>query len=100
MFIFKGLFKLLAGFEDKSAYALCLFAYGEPGKEIQLFSGRSDGIIVEPRGPRMFGWVACFQPCGHEQTYAEMPKEIKNTISHRFKAIDELRKYLQITPAS
>jgi inosine/xanthosine triphosphate pyrophosphatase family protein len=27
-------------------------------------------------------------------TYAEMPKEIKNTISHRFKSILELQKFL------
>ena len=51
----EGLYKLLAGFEDKSAYALCIFAYGEPGKEVMLFSGRTDGHIVEPRGPRDFG---------------------------------------------
>ncbi len=30
----EGLYKMLSGFEDKSAYALCVFAYGEPGTEI------------------------------------------------------------------
>ena len=48
----------MAGFEDKSAYALCIFAYGEPGKDVKLFIGRTDGNIVEPRGPRTFGWVS------------------------------------------
>ena len=91
----KGLYKLLAGFEDKTAYALCIFAYGEPGKEIKLFTGRTDGSIVDPRGPRNFGWDPCFQPAGFEQTYAEMPKEVKNTISHRYKSIFELQKFLK-----
>ena len=89
------MYKLLAGFEDKSAYALCIFAYGEPGKEIKLFTGRTDGHIVEPRGPRTFGWDACFQPLNFDQTYAELPKELKNTISHRFKAIDALKSHLR-----
>ena len=85
---------MLAGFEDKSAYALCIFAYGEPGKEVQLFTGRTDGKIVDPRGPRTFGWDACFEPDNFDQTYAELSKETKNTISHRYKAIDAFRKYL------
>ena len=88
-----GLFKMLHGFEDKSAYALCIFAYGEPGKEVRLYVGRTDGTIVEPRGPRTFGWDPCFQPNNFTETFAEMAKETKNTISHRFKAIDSIRNY-------
>lgn len=35
--------KLLAGFEDKSAQAVCTFAYCEgPGKEPIVFQGRTD----------------------------------------------------------
>lgn len=90
----EGLFKLLAGFEDKSAYAMCIFAYGEPGKEVQLFTGKTNGSIVHPRGPTSFGWDPCFEPVGFGQTYAEMPKETKNTISHRYKSIEALRNYL------
>jgi inosine triphosphate pyrophosphatase len=90
-----GLNKLLHGFEDKSAYALCIFAYGEPDGEIKLFHGRTDGRIVDPRGPKTFGWDPCFQPNGSDQTYAEMPKELKNTLSHRFKALEALKSYLK-----
>ena len=38
-----GLNKLLEGFPDKSAYALCIFAFcAGPGKDIKLFQGRTD----------------------------------------------------------
>lgn len=87
---------MLAGFEDKSAYALCTFAYssGQPGDDVRLFRGRTDGRIVEPRGPADFGWDPCFEPSGYTETYAEMSKECKNAISHRSKALLELKKFL------
>ncbi|XP_058119795.1 inosine triphosphate pyrophosphatase [Anopheles ziemanni] len=90
----EGLHKLLEGWEDKSAQAVCTFAYAsEPDGEVILFQGRTDGDIVYPRGSRDFGWDPIFQPKGFEQTYAELPKEKKNEISHRFRALDKLREY-------
>ncbi|XP_009271598.1 PREDICTED: inosine triphosphate pyrophosphatase [Aptenodytes forsteri] len=88
----EGLYKLLAGFEDKSAYALCTFAFstGNPEEPVKLFKGQTHGLIVEPRGPRDFGWDPCFQPDGYNQTYAELPKAVKNLISHRYRALSEL----------
>uniref|UniRef100_A0A0M3IK75 Inosine triphosphate pyrophosphatase n=1 Tax=Ascaris lumbricoides TaxID=6252 RepID=A0A0M3IK75_ASCLU len=89
-----GLYKLLAGFEDKSAYALCTFAYCEgDGKPVILFRGRTDGRIVEPRGENHFGWDPCFEPHGFSTTYAQMEPQLKNSISHRSKALAELRKH-------
>lgn len=91
----EGLYTMLAGFEDKSAQAVCTFAYhpGVDGAKVILFQGRTEGDIVSPRGSRDFGWDPCFQPKGYNFTYAEMPKEEKNKISHRFKALDQLRNY-------
>ncbi|XP_052578984.1 inosine triphosphate pyrophosphatase isoform X2 [Peromyscus californicus insignis] len=113
----EGLHQLLAGFEDKSAYALCTFALstGDPSQPVLLFRGQTsvskeagsirspgagvtdDGQIVKPRGCRDFGWDPCFQPDGYEQTYAEMPKAEKNTISHRFRALFKLQEYFSVT---
>ena len=83
-------------FPDKTAYAMCIIAYmsGDIEKP-KLFIGKTPGTIVEPRGSRDFGWDPVFQPDGFDKTYAELPKEIKNTISHRFKAIEEMRKHFK-----
>ncbi|XP_069823715.1 inosine triphosphate pyrophosphatase [Dendropsophus ebraccatus] len=91
----EGLHRMLAGFEDKSAFALCTFAYssGEPEEPVLLFRGKTPGQIVSPRGPRDFGWDPCFQPDGFDKTYAELPKEVKNSISHRYKALKEMSDY-------
>ena len=35
------------------------------------------------RGQGNFGWDAVFLPDGFDTTYAEMDKQVKNTISHR-----------------
>jgi len=113
------LHKLLQGFEDKSAQAVCTFGYCEgPGHEPVLFQGRTDGVLVESRGPTVFGkfcffslvkfrfetgvcgrkeltvsgWDSCFEYQG--QTYAEMDKSEKNKISHRGKALDKLKEWL------
>ncbi|KAL2913112.1 nucleoside triphosphate pyrophosphohydrolase ham1 [Polyrhizophydium stewartii] len=90
-----GLNRLLVGFDSKAAYALCTFAYCEPGMaEPVLFEGRTNGRIVPPRGPTHFGWDPIFMPDGFDQTYAEMDKDVKNTISHRFRALEKVRAFL------
>ncbi|KAG1735023.1 inosine triphosphate pyrophosphatase-like protein [Suillus lakei] len=91
----EGLNNMLVGFPTKDAYALCTFAYSAgPGTEPTLFEGRTEGTIVHARGPGDFGWDSVFQPKGFDQTYAEMTKEQKNIISHRYRALDKLRAYL------
>lgn len=89
-----GLNNLLVAYEDKSAQAVCTFAYSAgPGHEPVLFQGRTDGIIVPPRGPSNFGWDPIFEYEG--KTFAEMGKVEKNKISHRFKALNKLKGWLQ-----
>ncbi|KAI8391544.1 inosine triphosphate pyrophosphatase-like protein [Radiomyces spectabilis] len=90
-----GLNRMLVGFDDKSAYALCTFAFCKgPGHEPIIFEGKTPGKIVPSRGPTDFGWDAVFEPDGYDQTYAELPKAIKNSISHRFRALEKLKEYL------
>ncbi|PSS35889.1 Inosine triphosphate pyrophosphatase [Actinidia chinensis var. chinensis] len=90
----EGLNNLLMAYEDKSAYALCVFSLAL-GPEIEpiTFMGKTPGKIVPPRGPNDFGWDPIFQPDGYDQTYAEMPKEEKNKISHRARALALVRSH-------
>lgn len=55
-----------------------------PDAEPITFVGRTEGKIVPARGPADFGWDPIFQPDGFDTTYAEMDKDVKNTISHRW----------------
>ncbi|RLN37785.1 hypothetical protein BBO99_00007111 [Phytophthora kernoviae] len=89
-----GLNNMLAAYEDKSAYAQCIFAYAPAGAEPQVFIGQTPGKIVPARGPTTFGWDPVFQPDEFEQTYAEMEKVTKNQISHRYKALESLKTHL------
>ncbi|KAM3962802.1 inosine triphosphate pyrophosphatase [Aphomia sociella] len=96
----EGLYKLLKGWQDKSAEAVCTFAYcnfSEVSQDIDvvLFQGRTEGTIVLPRGSRDFGWDCVFQPEGYDKTYAELAKEEKNKISHRYKALDKMKSYFK-----
>jgi len=57
----EGLPKLLKGFEDKTAYAQCIYALCEgPGKDPVLFDGKCHGSIVDARGANAFGWDPVF----------------------------------------
>lgn len=90
-----GLNNLLAAYEDKTAYAQCIFSY-TTGPEVEplVFVGKTHGKIVAPRGDVGFGWDAVFEPTGHGLTYAEMDSAVKNTISHRLRALEQFQQYM------
>ena len=92
-----GLNKLLLGYEDKTIEAKCIFAYQENrDSQIHYFTGITKGTLVEPRGNMNFGWDPVFLPEGYNETYGEMDNETKNSISHRFKALQLLKEFLNI----
>jgi inosine triphosphate pyrophosphatase len=93
-----GLNTLLQGFEDKSAYAQCIFGLGNKEGDLNTFVGRTPGKIVEPRGDNNFGWDPIFNPDGFEETYSQMDKEIKNKISHRYNSLKLLMEFLKENP--
>ena len=55
-----------------------------PDGHDEVFAGTVEGTLVWPvRGALGHGYDPMFQPIGHSVTFAEMPAEEKNRISHR-----------------
>lgn len=64
------------------------------GKEY-LFEGIVNGTIIkEKRGREGFGYDPVFVPEGKELTFAQMPLSEKNLISHRARAVEKLKNFL------
>lgn len=71
---------------------ICLIENGEP----RYFEGRVDGqILTERYGKEGFGYDPIFMPDRFAVSFAEMPLEVKNHISHRGKAVAKLVEYLK-----
>src|SRR5438874_4364943 len=76
---------------QRKARFRCVIALARAGKLLDTFSGAVEGTIADsPRGSRGFGYDPIFVPNGFEQTFAELPAEVKNRISHRAEAIRAL----------
>ena len=89
------LLKELEGKENRKAQFRTTICLIMEGKEY-LFEGIVKGkIIEEKRGGAGFGYDPIFVPEGHEQTFAELGNDIKNTISHRARAVEKLCKFLK-----
>lgn len=64
--------------------------------EEHQFEGRIDGEILDcASGDEGFGYDPIFRPKGYDQTFAQMPLELKNKISHRALATFKLVEYLK-----
>lgn len=62
----------------------------------RTFEGVCEGRIERAeRGAEGFGYDALFVPEGHRETFAEMPLDLKNRISHRARALDAFVAYLE-----
>lgn len=93
-----GLPRILEGYSDKSAQAECRVAYmRSTSEEPKVFLGICKGSIVTPKGSTDFGWDPVFLPDGYTQTFAEMPQDEKNKISHRFHALNAFITFIHET---
>jgi non-canonical purine NTP pyrophosphatase (RdgB/HAM1 family) len=87
-----GLLKMIDGFENREALAVCFVAIFD-GKKLIVGKGEARGKIASSiRGVNGFGWDVIFIPEGHKKTYAEMILSEKNLISHRRLAFENLKK--------
>lgn len=96
------LLRLLANLPParRTARFRCVLALAEPcpGREptVHLFEGTCEGrILAAPRGEQGFGYDPLFQPLGYQATFAELGPEVKNRISHRARALEQVRRFWQ-----
>jgi XTP/dITP diphosphohydrolase len=81
---------------ERSARFICAVAIAKPsGEVINVAHGICVGVIARaPSGDEGFGYDPVFIPSGYQVTFAEMPLLLKNTLSHRGKALAATREFL------
>jgi len=81
--------------DQRTAAFRCVIALCFPDGSCRTFTGALKGVILnEPRGTGGFGYDPLFLVPEYGLTLAELPMEVKNTISHRGKALARLKEYL------
>lgn len=84
----------LEGKSDRQAQFRTTIAYIHQGQE-HVFEGIVRGTIAtEKRGDQGFGYDPVFIPEGYGLTFAQLGTDIKNTISHRARAVMALCQFL------
>ncbi len=81
--------------EDRTARFRCIVTVANGGAVLKQFDGTVEGRITrEVSGDGGFGYDPVFIPDGEERTFAELPPEVKNSMSHRGRAIEKFREWL------
>ncbi len=81
----------LSGVENRRAKFVCVISFAKPNGAVYSFEGEIEGeIIEESRGIDGFGYDPHFYLKEYGKTFAEIP-DIKNSISHRAKALEKLK---------
>lgn len=91
------LLKLLEGvpWEKRTARFRCVVAVATPDGKVETAEGTCEGIITtELRGREGFGYDPLFYFPKYEKTFAELDSDIKNSVSHRGRALHKAREFL------
>ncbi|WP_353948097.1 XTP/dITP diphosphatase [Sporolactobacillus sp. Y61] len=78
--------------EKRTAHFTCVLALSLPGRKTHFAEGHCSGVITDKRrGADGFGYDPVFFVPEEQMTFAEMGEDVKNRISHRAKALQELK---------
>ncbi|MDX6693734.1 MAG: XTP/dITP diphosphohydrolase [Blastocatellia bacterium] len=93
------LLKELAETNDaqRRARFVCVIAIADPAAQVaHVVEGLCEGHLTHaPRGTGGFGYDPIFVPEGYEQSFGELPAEIKRSISHRARALAAAESFLR-----
>ena len=86
------LLKNLAGAADRRANFTCAIALVAPDGTERVVEGKCFGRIADaPSGANGFGYDPLFVPDGFDVSFASLPAETKNSISHRARALSHVK---------
>jgi XTP/dITP diphosphohydrolase len=88
----RKLLTAMEGIEDRAAAFVCVLAIAVPSGPALIYEGTCEGIIAgTPEGDQGFGYDPLFYYPPSQKTFAQLGREEKNRISHRGRAMGELR---------
>ncbi len=91
----KKLLEELDGRKDRSAHFECCIVLITPNGECKHVEGRSDGtILTKEVGKNGFGFDSLFFSADLKKSFAEATSQEKNSVSHRARAIEKLKKII------
>ncbi|MDG2322171.1 MAG: RdgB/HAM1 family non-canonical purine NTP pyrophosphatase [Akkermansiaceae bacterium] len=81
---------------NRRARFRCVIVLARGGESLADFSGAVEGLILKAaqEGEGGFGYDPLFVPDGHQESFARLGEEVKNTMSHRSRALDGVRGWL------
>jgi len=90
------LLERMQGAADRGARFVCVVALANAGKLVRTFRGEVEGRLTDaPRGVNGFGYDPLFFYPPFACTFGEAPLQRKMEVSHRAKALQALREYLE-----
>lgn len=82
--------------EPRTARFRCVLAFAENGMVLASFDGSVEGRIIHAeRGTDGFGYDSLFVPAGFDLTFAELGVQVKNSLSHRGRAVVRALEWLR-----
>lgn len=82
--------------KDRSVRFVCAMAVAFPDGEVLTCKGTIEGVIAyEQKGKNGFGYDPIVYVPEYEMTTGEMAPELKNSISHRGKALEQMKEILK-----
>jgi len=91
----------MEGIANRRAQFVCAAAFVAPNGYQKVLRAEMVGeLISQPRGANGFGYDPIFVPEGFAQTTGEMAPDLKDSISHRGKAMRELAQTISSERAS
>ena len=84
----------MEGVNDRRARFRTVVTLIMSNQEKQVEGIVNGSIALQEEGDGGFGYDPVFIPEGYENTFATLPANVKNAISHRGRAMEELRKII------